>query len=108
MLNAIPDRRSISEIADGPGFLTPNEPVDESSDSEFNGQTKTPRHESISLGERRKSSVYSNRSGESSIELPQPNATVEAGKKHNMKIFLCFVRRMTYERRPVLMSKEYN
>ncbi|CAF0944062.1 unnamed protein product [Adineta ricciae] len=78
MLNAIPDRRSISEIADGPGFLTPNEPVDESSDIEFNGQSKISRHESISLGERRKSSVYSNRSGESSIELPQPNATVES------------------------------
>lgn len=87
MLNAIPDRRSISEIADGPGFLTPNEPTDETSDIEFSGQSKTPRHESISLGERRKSSVYSNRSGDSSIELPQPNATVEAGKNKTRKYF---------------------
>ncbi|UJR28054.1 hypothetical protein I4U23_009310 [Adineta vaga] len=77
MLNALPDKRDEEGKAGGV-FLTRNEPVDGNSENDITEQQDQNRHESFSLSERRKSSVYSNKSEDSSIEIPQRNPTVDA------------------------------
>jgi hypothetical protein len=80
MLNAIPDKRSTSELP--VGFLTPNHTVGGVHDDEVEEQVIQGVDEAISLGERRKSSVYSGHSeSSSSVEVPPRNHIVDMGKK---------------------------
>jgi hypothetical protein len=85
MLNAIPEER-LSARATG-GFSTSNNIVRSDHEDEIEEQDEPIGHEAIDLGERRKPSIYSNKSGSSSsIEVPKRNSTVDAGKTN----FHCF------------------
>ncbi len=78
MLNAIPEER-LSAGATG-GFFTSNNIVRSDHEDEIEEQDEPIGHEAIDLGERRKSSIYSGKSGSSSVEVPKRNSTVDAGK----------------------------
>jgi len=80
MLNSLPDtRRSFEEPS---GFLTPNEIVGGDHFDELdNDDISELKHEAITLSERRKASLLSSHtSSSSSVEIPQRDPTVDAGK----------------------------
>jgi len=71
MLNAIPVTRSADD-------LVSSDPEDD-----FEPRSDKIPNESINLGERRKSSLYSVKSeSTSSVEVPKRNATVDMGIKN--------------------------
>jgi hypothetical protein len=79
MLNSLPDTRKVEF---GSGFLKPNAVVGGDHEDEIEGVDHEMPHESIDMGERRKSSVYSGQSDSaSSTEVPQRDPTVDMGKK---------------------------
>jgi hypothetical protein len=93
MLNAIPDKRSSSDIPIV--FIKSTGIADSDHEDEIEEQEKRSVHEAIDLGERRKSSVYSGHSDStSSVEVPPRNAVVDMGKNEfflfQKKLFRCF------------------
>lgn len=81
MLNAIPDSRPPEELIGG--FLAPNDVIGGDHADETEDPEQLIGHESITLGERRKSSIYSGKSGSSSssVDLPARNHVVGTGKR---------------------------
>jgi len=110
MLNAIPDKRSSSDLPIV--FLTSNGTVDSDHEDEIEEQEKRNVHEAIDLGERRKSSVYSGHSNStSSAEVPPRNAVVDMGKKEFLLFqkntnYFDILERLTYKHISVSMSKD--
>jgi hypothetical protein len=82
MLNAIPDRRNADDMSEI--FLASNEELDSEcrAEIEIEVEAKLPAHKIIDMGNRRKSSVSSSKSGSSSssLEIPKRNPTVALGK----------------------------
>jgi hypothetical protein len=82
MLNAIPDTRHDSDLVGG--FLAPNNVIGGDHADEVEEVDQETPHEAIDLGERRRSSIYSGKSGSlSSVEVPERNATVDMGKNES-------------------------
>ncbi len=85
MLNAIPDSRPPEELIGG--FLAPNDVIGGDHADEIEEPEQPIGHESITLGERRKSSIYSGKSGSSSsVDLTARDPVVGTGKR----IFIFF------------------
>ncbi len=79
MLNALPDTRNANDMSEV--FLAPNEELNSECIIEIEIEEKLPAHETIDLGDRRKSNVSSSKSGSSSsAEILKTNPTVDMGK----------------------------